>query len=407
MLRPTQSPVLYNQMIGRGTRLVAFPDPTDPNKEWIINWEKKKECHIYDFVDLKADEMGVQTLAKTIGIESTYESQGEDLFALKEKLEEAGAAQPYLQMALFQARSQEEINAILSQHNLIDEIKRLRPTKIPNTKLDWIDMGQTHYLALCEGELARLTQSSLGQYILHLPSVYVGKRELKNTTADVISSLSEDEKKKIKNNILPSRTLTLTGDTIKKAITEAEKLISETVPGDLPLIRKNAAWKIAAASQPISEGQKNVLKRLMSTEEASKLSKAEASDLITKVKTHEKILQHQKRIVGGKYQNAPAFLVAINDNEYLQWLKNSNNFLYQKNADVIDEALTVNPMAWFKEYRPELYASFFTPHEEVMLHCWSQHPDQVYSMLKFIIGSDPKNEWRYILNKILNKQKTN
>ena len=77
LARPTASPVTYNQMVGRGTRL----------------FEGKKDLVVIDFVDASSKNSLI-TLPTLLGLQSTLDLKGKDVVEAAEEMEAAQADHP-------------------------------------------------------------------------------------------------------------------------------------------------------------------------------------------------------------------------------------------------------------------------------------------------------------------------
>lgn len=407
MLRPTKSPVLLEQLVGRGLRLIAYRNPDDPEGEWLIDWESKFACHIYDFVDQKATQAGACNLATMLDLNPEFELDGQDVFALKSKMEAHTQGDPLLAAAMAQAHSPEEIEALLQSHNLLAELEAIRYA--PNQKVSWMELSPTEsWIQLPHGETARVSQNALGGFELHCPPINLEPRRKKRE--EYLQKNPEREAAPVPDGNSPDKNFLLLGDihldaeNLPKALKEASDILLDALPCDRHLLQASASWKEKAKAEPATDGQLRQIDRLkipMGPEELEALTKAQASELIDKAILQEKMMAHQGRITFGKYRGTPIQLIDIYDPSYIDWLLGKPELLASKGILESTEALLQNnPVPWLATFRPRLYHKDFAPMAEFYEKAWAKDPGDVKKTIKFALDHDPVPPWPLVVNRI-------
>ena len=362
VLRPTKSPVLLTQIIGRGIRLVCHKNPADPDGEWLVDWNKKTHCDIYDFVDLKAEAIGAQTISSVSGLRNDFDLAGQDIFETKQLIDSEVRKHPLLAAAILNAKSQAEIDQILQPHDFLSELSLINYASSAITDLNWIQANDEWWLQLAKGELVKLRKSPLGNYELATPQINLASRR-PPLTLPVPQPPSPNPPQ-----FLPEQIHALAEDQINDAIHAASNIIKTIVPEDIRLISRNAAWRQRGTSEPSTSGQINMLRRMKIPEPTLRtLNKSQAAEIIDKYKMRQRMLDHQGILAAGKYANVPAMLVAIFDPTYLRFAKTLDK-LYAGNPEAFRQAEEDSPLKWLKAQKPDLYQTCFAA-KELMIDC--------------------------------------
>lgn len=425
MLRPTKSPVVYIQMIGRASRLIFEPNPLDPEGEWIANWELKSFSTVYDFIDEKTEETGSYTLSKSQGLHPEFDPQGEDIFAIQEKIQAESQNQFLLAAALQNARSLDEINSLLEEDDLLKKIQSIRYA--PNQDVDWIQAKEDEYwLQLSLGEIVKISENALGQFVINLPKIDLKTRRTKlqeyrekkekenkeeNSPPQPVICLEDQFQTEIASEndlnpnqepdfIDPQEILLPNAKDIDDALSQATECISKLIPSDTPLIDNKASWKEKQKDIPITEGQKNLLlnQRLkISREELEAYSKPQASELISRIMLQKSILASQDILTLGKYKNAPLHLINLYDPDYLDWAVKNNVGEKDKLKEKIQRIQKENPVDWLKTYRPTIYKRDFQEIEASCQKDFEKDPDDLRKVVRFALNQDHTRPWDRIL----------
>jgi len=235
LARPTQSGILFQQMVGRGTRL----------------YKGKKHLTVVDFVD-NTYRQRLQTSSSLLGLGSDIDFQGEDILIAKEKIDKLLDIAPNTDL------SKIDINNIDYSVEEIDMMSGLKvPDEIsPFTKFDWHRYDKdTYKLGTGDNHVMVLTRNITGQYIFKTEFYDKGKGE------KMIRELGQWKE-------------------LDKAIKEVDSYITESHPDSLKLIRNNAPWR----KQPLTMQQEQLLRKFRVNEEILKeLNKGDAARLITRL----------------------------------------------------------------------------------------------------------------------------
>jgi superfamily II DNA or RNA helicase len=397
MCRPTKSPALLEQLLGRGSRLICNPNPNDLSAEWIIDWKAKTYFNVYDFVDLKAEQAGCQTVAKVAGLNPDFDLNGDDVFDIKAKLDEQTHGNPLLANALASALSLEEINKLLCSHDLLAEISCIQYTH--GSSLPWVQMqNQSSWLQLSRGEVIKTEQNALGQYVLQVPSIDVQSRLSQHTDRQNLTDEETDADSHPSFRQIGPKEIILSAESEEEAREQAEKQIQRLIPSDYYLLRKDANWRNQAANEPLTEKQKWKLSQLqiqLPPEKLQAMTKAQASDLITKAELQHKLMIQQRRIHFGKYKGTPLQLIQLFDPGYLVWLTENPHILTrnQLTVETIHAIQTECPLEWLKSYRPRIYAKDYAGMEKRLLKDFREKPEDFNKTLKWTFENDPTKPW--------------
>lgn len=146
MARPTQSGILFQQMIGRGTRLASG-----------------KSClTIIDFVD-NTYRQNLQTTASLLGIPGKLDFQGEDVLEVKEKIDQLLELSPSANLDTLDIQkidyAIEEVD-ILSGLRVPEELKE-------DTQLTWYKLSEGQYLlSMPDRHWTFIRQQITGEYAI-------------------------------------------------------------------------------------------------------------------------------------------------------------------------------------------------------------------------------------------------
>lgn len=144
LARPTKSPVLYSQCVGRGLRL----------------YENKNDCIVIDMCDVTKGKkpVGLPTL---MGLPADFDARGEELTKVAEAFKELEEAAP---AEATRARSMEDIEAAWERIDLF------MPPPVNEalqefSNLIWMETSNdTYVLNLSEGERIKIQGDALGRY---------------------------------------------------------------------------------------------------------------------------------------------------------------------------------------------------------------------------------------------------
>ena len=242
MARPTKSGILFQQMIGRGTRL----------------YDGKENLTIIDFVD-NTYKQKLQTTASLLGLDGAFDFKGTDILETKDKIDE-----------LLDIAPQTDLNKLDIDRiqYVMEEVDLLSGLKIPDelegiTSYDWHRYGDEGQYRLGLGN---------NQYIIVTP-----------TLTGQFTIVDKKPQMEVKVGIYATQ---------KDAIMAADDYVSVQHPSQVVLVNNNASWR----KKDMSDSQKNLLKKLgVSDIVIEQLNKGQASRLITKLLSYSK--RKRKQIV--------------------------------------------------------------------------------------------------------------
>lgn len=239
MARPTQSGILFQQMIGRGTRL-----------------SENKEClTVIDFVD-NTSRQRLQTVSSLIGIPGTVDFKGQDILEAKEKIDNLLELAPNFNL------SKLDLDKI---KYAIEEVDLMSGLKIPEeieafTKFQWHRYGEDHYrIALLNDRYIAVKKTLTGQWAVE-GSVW-------DNVKGVYTVKQADTQYQ----------------TLDQAIEVVDKHITKKFPDQVTLVNSESKWR----KQPPSEKQIEYLRKAfrVSPIVLDQLDKGQASSLLSKLKS--------------------------------------------------------------------------------------------------------------------------
>lgn len=240
MARPTKSGILFQQMIGRGTRLA-------PNKDFLT---------VIDFVD-NTYKQSLKTTASLLGLEGYLDFKGYDILEVKEKVDELLDLAPGVNI--------NDID-ITKIDYMIEEVDLLSGLEVPNeistaTHYDWHKFGDGIY------------RIGLGNHnYIAINKTLTGQCEVIDAKYDPIQTKMHIQK----IDAFPD---------IQTAIEEADKYIRTNYFESLKLVDNNASWRKQDPSQP----QLDLLKKMgVNDTVLQHANKGQASRLITKLLNYSK-----------------------------------------------------------------------------------------------------------------------
>lgn len=143
MARPTQSGILYQQMIGRGTRLYK-------DKEYLM---------IVDFVDNTISN-SLKTSATLLGIDDKINFQGEDLLQKKGEIEKLRERRPNYSLDNLDVK---KIPYLIHEVDILQAHKNEASAK----KYEWYKVGEALRMKIDTDRYYVTEQSLTGRYMLH------------------------------------------------------------------------------------------------------------------------------------------------------------------------------------------------------------------------------------------------
>ena len=229
MARPTQSSVLYSQALGRGTRL-------SPGKV---------DCLVVDTVDASSGK-NLMTVPSLFGLEPNFDPKGEDIMGVFRQMEQMVEENPLV----VQATDIDHAQQIVSE--TFDPLASGTTDSIIHeaSKLKWRKIDDRYWIEVPRQGSVEVTQDVLGKFdIRHHAN---GKAQTVRNRADPASALQA-----------------------------ADAFIRETYPQSMPLLERDALWRM----EPMSVNQVEFFRKHkmpVPTDERGKIliNKGEATERI-------------------------------------------------------------------------------------------------------------------------------
>jgi superfamily II DNA or RNA helicase len=244
LARPTQSSVLFTQMVGRGTRLqegIGCLKGLVGTPEWLSTI--KSDCIVLDVVD-NSSKHSLITLPTLMGLPGTLDLKGKSVVGSVELIEQAQIDNPSVDFSKLQSIT--ELKQFIESINLFEV--RFPAEVEENSELTWYRAaGGGYRIAIPKsagGGYCRISQNMLDQWQI------------------------EGE--------LAGRTFRGTGAAMDGAFKKCDELIRERCPDILNIISRSAKWH----GQKATANQMTILRRLFKGRVFPELTKGAASRLI-------------------------------------------------------------------------------------------------------------------------------
>jgi hypothetical protein len=237
MARPTKSQLLYTQMLGRGTRVC----------------EGKADLLVIDLAD--TDAVGVASVNTLFGLPPKMETKEKGVVETEEEFEEIVEAQQVDPGMLDGAHTIEEVRQLAKAYN---------PLGIPQMPA-WIQHKLTW------------SKTAFGFVLMVNKEVTIG----------VVVDLLEHAQVQVRYREPGSKAAAKTDvlnpafNTASQAIAAVEQMVYAQWPDDVPLLEKDACWRIFGRNIPATQAQLDYLSHL-GVVCPPDLSKADASTLISR-----------------------------------------------------------------------------------------------------------------------------
>jgi ATP-dependent helicase IRC3 len=234
MARPTKSGILYQQMVGRGTR----------------THEEKPYLTVVDFVD-NTYRHKIQSSASLLGLNSTINFQGRDIVDALPEIEKIQELSPYYNL------NNLDFNRL---QYIMEEVDLLSGLQIPSdletlTDFAWHRFGDGFRVSIGGNRYIVVNQSLTGQYTARLDAYNPLTRQVDQAKLGEETSLSD-------------------------IVQRSDKYIRNNFPDSLRLVSMSAPWRFST----VSPEQANALRRLgVSQDLIMQLNRGQASQLQNKL----------------------------------------------------------------------------------------------------------------------------
>lgn len=236
MARPTQSGLLYTQMIGRGTRLA----------------QGKSALRVLDIVD-NSRKHKLASLPTLFGLPGDFDLKGKGALSVCREIERAAARYPFLNFG--NIRSQEGLKVMIEKVNLIEP--SVAPEVEAYARCTWVKMpDDTYRLHLGKDEWLVIDRNLLGVFEVRLmggaacgrraavPREVGGRVPERGPAAGGAASASGSK-------------IGETGN-LPDAFQSAESFVRKKRPEILKLVGRNMKWRHEAATQKQAEALKRM-----------------------------------------------------------------------------------------------------------------------------------------------------
>lgn len=227
MARPTQSGLLYTQMLGRGTRIA----------------ENKENLLVLDLVD-NSSKHQVMTASSMFGLPLNFDSKGKDVLELSKEVEEQLSKTPGLPMDKF--ANIDDLKTYLEKFSLFTAQSRIDSDVEKYSELTWIQIGEKYFIPLSKTEKLILHKNMLNKYEFGM------------------SQFGTNHRIEI-------------ADDLENGFKFADKYVKATYPDLIGLYLKSARWRKDAASD-----KQKLLLRSFGIQFPETITKGEASNIITR-----------------------------------------------------------------------------------------------------------------------------
>ena len=237
MARPTKSGILFQQMIGRGTR-----KDEETGKEEVI---------VVDFND-NTYKHTLKTIASLLGLDKSIDFKGQDILLFKKKLEKLVELDPTNDLEDL------DINKI---DYAIEEVDILSGLQIPS-------------------EIAIFTSNEWHKYLKDTYRLNMGDHQWLEIKYDIAGEYSVSEHQYDKEIFRTKSKLLGNKSTLKEAVEASDTFLKFTYPDRMKLVSTKAGWR----KQKPSDAQVELLKKFgVNKAVLETIDKGKASRLITKL----------------------------------------------------------------------------------------------------------------------------
>lgn len=236
MARPTKSQLLYEQMMGRGTRIA-------PGKDNLL---------VIDLVD--AGAKGVADVNTLFGLPPALDWTGADVLEAKDELDRLDMLDMIPEEVLTNALTIEAVRQLARDFNPLGRTKM--PLDLKHT-LSWVKTNYGYGLSIVGGGQVKISLNLLGHATVHI----------KESSDPWFNQL-------ISVGVYP---------TVQMAIDNAERYVREKFPNVMHIMDRTAPWHV---SKDLATEKQVALLNKLQIRVPGGLTKGQASDLISQALAH-------------------------------------------------------------------------------------------------------------------------
>lgn len=325
--KPTRSPVVYPQSIGRGLRLHP----------------SKRDCLIIDLVDLCTQN--VITLPKIFNLPENLQLKGENLRQVQRTVELARASHPHVDWQLKAQFTTENIRKLLQPPDFF----HLAQTIVPDdsTALSWMPLEKQFVCVvnLRDHRIARLVRDDLGVWHFFFGKVHsrLGSKKqeaLRAGTDHLLAHLTEDEKGQLASH--------------------------------------------PKGNGPPTNEQRKILKDYgIAANAGEHFTEAGATRLIQKLDFLKYVFRLNGQFQSGRYLGQTYEMVWFFDPDYVEAVGKVNRL-------IADRTQPLQTLQWLRKTKPDLFATNLLPPFEDLLEICRNQSNRYHSIVRNALEHTPE-----------------
>ena len=317
--RPTRSPVIFNQQIGRGIRL-------DPSK---------RDCLVIDLVDLRAQD--VITLPRIFCLPENLRLNGENIRQVQRTIEKARLYRPELDWDVAREFTAQDIRQLLEPPDFFHLAQTLQPDT--STSLSWMPLNDNFVCVvnIRENRVARVDRDDLGAWHFCYGQT---RLRLGSKKQEVLLDAAA---------LLGPR---LTGEELAR--------VSSHPDGDGPPTAEQLDW-LRGYQIP--------------TDALERLSQAQAASLLQKLDFLKYVYRLRGLFQSGRYAGQAYEAVWLFDPDYIESVAQVNKFIAHRTQPL-------KVLQWLQRSKPELFESALLPSFDELLQLCAQQPNRFHDVAR-------------------------
>jgi superfamily II DNA or RNA helicase len=325
--RPTRSPVIFNQQIGRGIRL-------DPSK---------RDCLVIDLVDLRAQD--VITLPRIFCLPENLRLNGENIRQVQRTIEKARLYRPELDWDVAREFTAQDIRQLLEPPDFFHLAQTLQPDT--STSLSWMPLNDSFVCVvdIRENRVARVDRDDLGAWHFCYGQT---RLRLGSKKQEVLLDATA---------LLGPR---LTGEELAR--------VSSHPDGEGPPTAEQLDW-LRGYQIP--------------TDALERLSQAQAASLLQKLDFLKYVYRLRGLFQSGRYAGQAYEAVWLFDPDYIESVAQVNKFIAHRTQPL-------KVLQWLQRSKPELFESALLPSFDELLQLCAQQPNRFHDLARRALEGSPE-----------------
>ena len=325
--RPTRSPVIFNQQIGRGTRLHP----------------SKRDCLVIDLVDLRAQD--VITLPRIFCLPENLRLNGENIRQVQRTIEKARLYRPELDWDVAREFTAQDIRQLLEPPDFFHLAQTLQPDT--STSLSWMPLNDSFVCVvdIRENRVARVDRDDLGAWHFCYGQT---RLRLGSKKQEVLLDATA---------LLGPR---LTGEELAR--------VSSHPDGEGPPTAEQLDW-LRGYQIP--------------TDALERLSQAQAASLLQKLDFLKYVYRLRGLFQSGRYAGQAYEAVWLFDPDYIESVAQVNKFIAHRTQPL-------KVLQWLQRSKPELFESALLPSFDELLQLCAQQPNRFHDLARRALEGSPE-----------------